>query len=90
MNTHRTQPDWNAVQTAAQNNVQSIVAGVFRLGLLLAVCVVFALPARADVIVLKSGRRIQAGSVVERDGKVYYETDLGSFAIPARLVVGTE
>ena len=44
------------------------------------------LPGCADVIVLKSGRRIYASSVVERDGKVFYETDAGTIGLPARLV----
>ncbi|MCH7987147.1 MAG: hypothetical protein IH847_11275, partial [Acidobacteria bacterium] len=34
-------------------------------------------PVAADVVVLKSGRRIQAVNVEERDGKVYYEIELG-------------
>ena len=44
------------------------------------------LPGAADVVVLKSGRRIQAVNVEERDGKVYYETELGRIGIPRRLV----
>ncbi|MCH6554637.1 MAG: hypothetical protein IH793_10830 [Acidobacteria bacterium] len=32
-------------------------------------------PVAADVVVLKSGRRIQAVNVEERDGKVYYEIE---------------
>jgi tetratricopeptide (TPR) repeat protein len=78
MHTHRSQPGLIVVQ--------KFVAGCVRLTALLVLAVGFVLPALADVIVLKSGRRIQAASVVERDGKVHYETDLGSFAIPARLV----
>ncbi len=44
------------------------------------------LPVAADVVVLKSGRRIQAVNVEERDGKVYYEIELGRIGIPRRLV----
>ena len=43
-------------------------------------------PVAADVVVLKSGRRIQAVNVEERDGKVYYEIELGRIGIPRRLV----
>ncbi|MGH9862785.1 MAG: tetratricopeptide repeat protein [Candidatus Acidiferrales bacterium] len=40
----------------------------------------------ADVIVLKSGRRIQAYKVEERGDRVYYETEDGETTIPKRLV----
>lgn len=79
MHTHRGQLTYPAVS-------RGFFAGFLRLPVLLLLAGVFVLPVLADVIVLKNGRRIQAAWVEERDGKVFYETDLGSFAIPARLV----
>ena len=40
----------------------------------------------ADVIVLKSGRRIEAWAVEERGDRVYYETPDGRVGLPKRLV----
>lgn len=40
----------------------------------------------ADVIVLKSGRRIETWKVEERGDRVYYETPEGEMGIPKRLV----
>ena len=56
----------------------------FPLVLLLLLVAPLALP--ADVIVLKSGRRIEAYRVEERGDRVYYETEDGTLGIPKRLV----
>ncbi|MBI2956669.1 MAG: hypothetical protein HYY26_05095, partial [Acidobacteria bacterium] len=45
-----------------------------------------ALSAAADIIVLKSGTRIEAWGVEERGDKVYYEGPAGQVALPRRLV----
>lgn len=45
-----------------------------------------ALSLAADVIVLKSGRRIEAWSVEERGDRVYYETPEGQVSLPKHLV----
>ncbi|HYA96926.1 MAG TPA: hypothetical protein VEH49_02430 [Methylomirabilota bacterium] len=42
--------------------------------------------ARADTIVLKNGRRIVARNVVEKDGKVIFETAAGEFSLPRSIV----
>ena len=42
--------------------------------------------AQADVIVLKSGRRISATNVVEEDDRVYYETRSGRLSFPKSAV----
>ena len=42
--------------------------------------------ASADVIVLKSGRRIETWKAEERDDRVYYQTPEGEVGIPKRLV----
>ncbi len=44
------------------------------------------LPAAADVIVLKSGRRIETWKVEERGDGVLYQTPEGEVAIPKRLI----
>lgn len=44
------------------------------------------LPARADTIVLKNGKRIVVLSVVEDGDKVRYETAAGSLALPKSIV----
>lgn len=55
-----------------------------------AVVLLAALSLLADVIVLKSGRRIQAYKVEERGDRIYYETADGEMAIPKRLVERVE
>jgi len=40
----------------------------------------------ADVLVLKSGRRIEAWNIEERGDRVYYETPNGSISLPKRVV----
>jgi predicted negative regulator of RcsB-dependent stress response len=59
-----------------------VLAGV--LGLLAA------LSLAADVLVLKSGRRIEAWNIEERGDRVYYETPNGSISLPKRVVVRIE
>lgn len=54
------------------------------LGLVLTI--LFAAPATADTIVLKSGRRIEAWVVEERGARVYWETEEGRFSLPKRLI----
>ena len=44
------------------------------------------LAARADTIVLKSGRRIAAPSVIEENGRVSYETRAGRLSLPKSVV----
>ncbi len=46
----------------------------------------FALPARADTIVLKNGSRIIAESIVEQGDKITYEGQYGSVTIPRTQV----
>ena len=53
---------------------------------ILAIIVLLALPAAADVIVLKSGRRISATDVVEEGNRVSYETPAGRLSIRKDLV----
>ncbi|MBZ5701902.1 MAG: hypothetical protein LAN84_08640 [Acidobacteriia bacterium] len=58
-----------------------------RFGLaLLAAALLAAAPLRADTIVLKNGRRISAGVVVEENGKVSYETSAGRLSLPLSIV----
>ena len=45
-----------------------------------------ALDARADIIVLKNGRRISAARVEEENGRVSYETSAGRFSFPRTIV----
>ena len=45
-----------------------------------------ALPAAADTIILKNGRRIVANSVREEGSRVSFETEAGSYALPRSLV----
>jgi tetratricopeptide (TPR) repeat protein len=45
-----------------------------------------AMPLAADIIVLKSGRRIEAWGIEERGDRVYYETPEGRVGLPKRLV----
>ena len=52
--------------------------------LLLLLLAPLALP--ADVIVFKSGRRVQAFRVEERGDRIYYETENGQIGIPKHLV----
>ncbi|MFQ5663393.1 MAG: peptidase MA family metallohydrolase [Terriglobia bacterium] len=59
---------------------------LFRLGLVPLLAGLATLAATADAIVLKNGRRIEAGAVEERDDWVYYETPAGRIGIPRRLV----
>ncbi len=59
-------------------------AGVALLSLALAV------PLAADVLVLKSGRRIYAWDVQQRGERFYYETPEGELSIPKRLVERVE
>jgi tetratricopeptide (TPR) repeat protein len=56
--------------------------------LLLAIAVLFGLvlPAAADTIVLKNGRRIFALSVVEEGDKVKYQTAAGELSLPKSIV----
>lgn len=58
------------------------------LQLFLAIGLLLALPlaSAADVIVLKSGRRIVTWKVEERGDRIYYETPEGEMGIPKRLV----
>ncbi len=56
---------------------------VISLGLLLSL---LALPALADIIVLKSGRRITATNVVEEGGRIYFETASGRLSFPKSAV----
>jgi tetratricopeptide (TPR) repeat protein len=53
---------------------------------LLLSCSLAAPSAAAETIILKSGRRIVASSVVEEGDKVVYETAVGRIAIPKSLV----
>ena len=50
----------------------------------------FALPALADTIVLKNGRRIVAASVVEEKDHVSYETPAGRLRLPRSIVARIE
>lgn len=59
---------------------------IFRLRLTLLLGLALSLPAAADVIVLKSGRRIEAWNVEERGDRVYYETPDGSVSLPKSVV----
>ncbi len=45
-----------------------------------------ALPAPADIIVLKSGRRITASTVREEGARISYETEDGQYSLPRSLV----
>src|SRR3989442_4221071 len=63
----------------------------WRWGLRLLLSVVFlagvlAAPARADIIVLKNGRRITATTVTEENGRVSYETRAGRLTLPGSIV----
>ena len=53
--------------------------------LLFAVC-----SAWADTIVLKNGCRIQASNVIEKDGRVSYDTPAGQLSIPKSIVARIE
>jgi hypothetical protein len=44
----------------------------------------------ADTIVLKNGRRIQASNVIEKDGRVSYDTPAGQLSIPKSIVARIE
>jgi hypothetical protein len=56
-----------------------------------AVVLVFAVSsAWADTIVLKNGRRIQASNVIEKDGRVSYDTPAGQLSIPKSIVARIE
>ena len=46
--------------------------------------------AGADTIVLKNGRRIQASNVIEKDGRVSYDTPAGQLSIPKSIVARIE
>ncbi|HVM75902.1 MAG TPA: hypothetical protein VMT75_09690 [Candidatus Saccharimonadales bacterium] len=59
------------------------LAGGIVLTALSLVCV---LPASADKIVLKNGRKIVASNVTEDATKVYYETSAGQLSIPKSIV----
>ena len=48
--------------------------------------VVLVLPAQADTIVLKSGRRISATNVVEEGDRIYFETSSGRLSFPKSAV----
>jgi tetratricopeptide (TPR) repeat protein len=52
----------------------------------LALAALAAGPLAADIIVLKSGRRIEAWDIEERGDRVYYETPNGRIGLPKRLV----
>jgi tetratricopeptide (TPR) repeat protein len=58
----------------------------FRLALTLLLVLAVGGSLAADVIVLKSGRRIQAWNVEERGDRVYYETPNGSISLPKHVV----
>ncbi|MBI3484702.1 MAG: tetratricopeptide repeat protein, partial [Acidobacteria bacterium] len=47
---------------------------------------VLILPAQADTIVLKSGRRISATNVVEEGDRIYFETSSGRLSFPKSAV----
>jgi len=44
----------------------------------------------ADTIVLKNGRRIQASNVIEKDGRISYDTPAGQLSIPKSIVARIE
>lgn len=55
-------------------------------GFLLLACLLASLPAPAETIILKSGRRIVAGNVREEGDRIVYETAVGLIGIPKSLV----
>ena len=57
-----------------------------RASLLAAICLVAAVTARGDTIVLKNGRRIIALSVTEEGQKITYETASGTLSLPRSIV----
>lgn len=57
-----------------------------RITLLALLLSILALPALADTIVLKSGRRISATNVVEEGDRVYFETSSGRLSFPKSAV----
>ena len=59
---------------------------IFPAGLASALALLLAVPLAADIIVLKSGRRIEAWNIEERGDRVYYETPNGSISLPSRVV----
>ena len=61
-----------------------------RILFLVALVCLLGLPAAADVIVLKSGRRIQAWNVRERGERYFYETPNGEISIRKDLVERVE
>ena len=61
-----------------------------RVGLAVCLAGLAALPAPADTIVLKNGRRIIAASVVEENGRVSYETSSGRLSLPRSIVERVE
>ena len=61
-----------------------------RVGLAVCLAGLAALPAPADTIVLKNGRRIIAASVVEENGRVSYETSTGRLSLPRSIVERVE
>jgi tetratricopeptide (TPR) repeat protein len=63
---------------------------MLRAAKILAGVLLFALPVSADVIVLKSGRRISATNVVEEGERVSYETSAGRLSIRKELVERVE
>ena len=61
-----------------------------RVGLAVCLAGLAALPAPADTIVLKNGRRIVAAGVVEENGRVSYETSSGRLSLPRSIVERVE
>jgi tetratricopeptide (TPR) repeat protein len=59
---------------------------IWRLSLIVAVCLPAAVSARGDTIVLKNGRRITALSVTQAGDKITYETSSGTLTLPRAIV----
>ncbi len=59
---------------------------LLRLALTTGLATLLALPALADTIVLKNGRRIVAANAVEENGRVSYETSAGRLSLPRSIV----
>ncbi len=62
------------------------ICAVRRLTFLALLVCLFTLPALADTIVLKSGRRISATNVVEEGNRIYFETPSGRLSFPKSAV----
>ncbi len=64
--------------------------GGMRLSALSSLLLLIALPASADTIVLKNGRRIVASGVAEEGDRVSYETPAGQLSLPRSIVARIE